>query len=222
MQDLKKLLNNDKDICGVLVEPIQCTFGDRYFPPEFFFEIRNLCDEYDIPLIFDEIQTGFCATGEIWYYQKIGIEPDILIFGKKTQLSGIMVKEKFAEIFKKPIRLEVTWDADVTDMVRCKYIIKAMKNENVLSNVDKMSKKLFKNLSAIKNIYNLRNAGLICAFDLKNEKTKNIFVKKLIKEKMLFNPTRNKTIRLRPNLLVSEKEINHASEKIEEVLKKIN
>ena len=48
----------------------------------------------------------------------------ILVFGKKTQLSGIAVAEKFATIFNNAIRLDVTWDADIIDMIRCKYIIK--------------------------------------------------------------------------------------------------
>ena len=109
------------DICGILVEPIQATYGDRYYPHSFFQGLRSIADDYDIPLIFDEIQIGFGATGKIWYFENLNVVPDILIFGKKTQLSGIMVREKFSKIFDEAIRLEVTWDADIIDMVRCKY-----------------------------------------------------------------------------------------------------
>ena len=81
-----------------MVEPIQCTNGDLYFTDNFFSGLEDIASEHDIPLIFDEIQTGFCSTGKVWYYQNLPIIPDILIFGKKTQLSGIMVNKKFSSI----------------------------------------------------------------------------------------------------------------------------
>ena len=58
-----------------------------------------------------------------------------------------MVNEKFSNIFKKPIRLEVTWDADIIDMIRCKYIIKTYKELNILKNVNKKSQLLIEGLS---------------------------------------------------------------------------
>ena len=76
----------------MIVEPVQCSAGDIHFDKQFFKEIRQACDEYDVPLVFDEIQVGFGGTGKLWYYEHLDIEPDVVIFGKKTQLSGIMVK----------------------------------------------------------------------------------------------------------------------------------
>ena len=105
------------------------------FTDEFFEGIRRISSNYNIPLIFDEVQTGFGATGKKWYFENLNIVPDILVFGKKTQLSGIMVNKNFGNIFEKPIRLEVTWDADLIDMVRCKYVIRAYKKYNILKNV---------------------------------------------------------------------------------------
>ena len=82
------------------MEPIQCTFGDYYFPKAFFTGVRELATKHDIPLIFDEIQVGFGGTGKLWYFEHLPIVPDILVFGKKTQLSGIAVQEKFSKIFE--------------------------------------------------------------------------------------------------------------------------
>ena len=90
-------------------------------------------------MIFDEIQIGFGGTGKIWYYENLPVSPDILVFGKKTQLSGIAVKEKLSKIFKNSIRLEVTWDADIVDMIRCKYVIKAYKKYEILKHVNEMA-----------------------------------------------------------------------------------
>mgnify|MGYP001250863152 CR=1 FL=1 len=210
---IKKLelkLSNNKACC-VLIEPIQCTFGDQYFPKIFLKKVRELCNKYKTPLIFDEIQTGFCATGKKWFYEHTEIIPDIVIFGKKTQLSGIMVNKKFSNIFQNPLRLEVTWDADIVDMVRCKYIIKAYKKYNVLKKVNENSDLFYKNLFQISGLFNIRRSGLLFAFDLENNTKRNNFVNKLTKNGLLCNPTRDKTVRFRPSLFVNKKEINTAS-----------
>ena len=204
---IEKFLKNG-DIAAVLIEPIQATAGDRYFNNNFFITLRELCNQYDIPLIFDEIQVGFGATGKLWYFEHLGIEPDILIFGKRAQLSGIMVKKKFAEIFKTPIRLEVTWDANVFDMIRCKYIIKAYQKYNILDNVKQAGKVLSQGFKNVKNLKNVRNCGLIVAFDFEDTKICNYYSEQMFYKGMIFNKTGDRTIRFRPSLAISEEEIN--------------
>jgi L-lysine 6-transaminase len=210
LTEIEKIIKTENNVCAILVEPIQCTFGDRYFPEAFFTGVRDIATKYDVPVIFDEIQVGFGGTGKLWYYEHLPIEPDILVFGKKTQLSGIAVRKKFARIFEKPIRLEVTWDADIMDMVRCKYIIKAYEESNILNNVSLMAERLNDGLSKIKGIKNIRYCGLIFAFDFEEKSQRDVFMKELIENKMLCNSTRDKTVRLRPNLCVSPDEIDHA------------
>ncbi len=196
----------------ILVEPIQSTFGDMYFPDSFFNGLRNLADEYDIPLIFDEIQVGFGTTGKLWFYEHIDIEPDILVYGKKTQVSGIMVKEKFAKIFENSVRLEVTWDGNIMDMVTCKYIIRAYQEYDVLRNVQLMNNKLKNGLMKMRNIMNLRECGLLFAFDFNSKEKRDKFVRCLYDNGMICNPTRDFTVRLRPNLCLTSKEVDHALE----------
>src|SRR6201996_6814824 len=86
------------DIACFLAEPIQGEGGDRHFRPEFFAAMRELCDEYDALLIFDEVQTGCGLTGTPWAYQQLGIEPDVVAFGKKTQVCGIMAGRRGDEV----------------------------------------------------------------------------------------------------------------------------
>ena len=88
-----------------------------------------------------------------------------MIFGKKTQLSGIAVQDKFSKIFKSPLRLEVTWDADIIDMIRCNYIMKVFEEESLLENVNNKSEIFLKNLKNINFLRNVRNSGLLFAFD---------------------------------------------------------
>ena len=213
LREVARVFKNENPTC-LLVEPIQCSAGDLYFDIEFFQGLRKVCDEYDVPLIFDEIQVGFGGTGKLWYFQHLDIIPDIVVFGKKTQLSGIMAIEKLGDIFKpeKSVRLEVTWDGDVSDMVRCKYIMKAYQENNILKNVADRSVELIDALTVMPQIENLRNCGLMVGFDLSNTKKRDILLSKLYKSGLVCNKTGNRSIRLRPNLNITEHEIQHAIE----------
>ena len=201
-------------ITCILVEPIQCSAGDLYYDRIFFVGLRELGKLFNVPVIHDEVQVGFGSTGHIWHYEHIGIEPDIVVFGKKTQLSGIMVKEKFGKIFEKEncTKLEVTWDADVLDMIRCKYIIQAYKKYDILDNVIEQSDRLLTGLAEIEQIQNLRNCGLIIGFDLTNQLKRDTLVKKLYNNGLICNRTGEKSIRLRPNLSLNPDEVDLALE----------
>jgi L-lysine 6-transaminase len=199
------------NIAAILVEPVQCTFGDRYFPGDFFTRLRQLCDGNDIPLIFDEIQTGFGVTGKMWYYQHLSIEPDIVAFGKKTQVSGMMAKEHLGAIIQNPMRkLELTWDGDLIDMVRCYYILEAYDRYNILANVNKRGDQLALELRDT-GLQNFRRLGLLAAFDLPSLELKKEFARICFENRLLVSPASFNCIRLRPNLNVSEEEIHEAA-----------
>lgn len=207
-----------ENIAALLVEPIQATYGDSFYPKEFFRYVRSFCTKNKICLIFDEIQVGFATTGKMWYFQHTGIEPDIVTFGKKTQVSGVMVKKNFDKIFQTPVRLEVTWDGDLLDMVRCKYILRAYQKYNILKNVNERSRQLFEGLKGIPQLKNLRGQGLIIAFDFDTKEQRDNFFKKAIRNGFICNRTRTHTVRLRPNLNVNSKEVNEALDIIKKSL----
>ncbi len=211
LQKVEESLRNN-DITCLLVEPIQCSAGDIHYDKMFFKELRRLCDKYDVPLVFDEIQIGFGGTGKLWFFQHIDVTPDIVIFGKKTQLSGIMVKDEFSQIFSREssVRLEVTWDGDISDMIRCKYVIKAYNEYDILSNVNTMSNLLSSKLSEMPEILNLRNCGLIFGFDLKNSEFRDIMIGELYDNGLICNKTGSNSIRLRPSLNLTERNIEQA------------
>ena len=208
LHQVEKQLEN-KNITCVLVEPIQCSAGDIYQDIKFFKGLRELCDTFNVPLVFDEIQIGFGGTGKLWYFEHVDVVPDIVIFGKKTQLSGIMAKEFLGKIFtpERSIRLEVTWDGDLSDMIRCKYIIEAYKKHNILDNVNKQGILLREQLSKFNHIENLRGCGLIIGFDLTTPEKRDTLVQALYKNGLICNSTGARSIRLRPNLAISEKDI---------------
>ena len=197
-----------KPVTCIMVEPIQCTAGDIYHKPDFFNKLRGLCDKYDVPLIFDEIQIGFGATGTLWYYQNLDIVPDMVLFGKKTQVSGLMCVEKLNDIFhpNNVSRLEVTWNSDTIDMIRCKHIVSAYKKHNILDNVKERGEQIKSLLSGVPEINNLRSIGLIIGFDLKDQETRDRFMQVSRDAGMICNSTGLKSIRLRPNLALTSED----------------
>ncbi len=217
------LSNEENPVTCVMVEPIQCTAGDIHHEAEFFGRIRELCDKYDVPLIFDEIQIGFGTTGKLWYFEHLDIVPDMVLFGKKTQVSGLMTVEKFNGIFDREHvnRLEVTWNSDTLDMIRCKYIVEAFKKYNILDNVIERGYEIKDRLSRIETISGLRTKGLIIGFDLKDTETRDKFMKVLYSKGMICNSTGRNSIRLRPNLNLSSEDAILGCKLIEETLNEI-
>jgi len=194
------------NIAGILIEPIQCTSGDLVFNTALILELRKLCSENCIPLIFDEIQTGFGGTGSMWYFERIGIVPDIVVFGKKTQVSGIMVKTQFSKIFDDPARLEVTWDGDVMDMIRCRAILEVYEKEKILQSVETKGQLLEERLISLG--LKCRRVGLLLAIDFESRSERDYFVEAMWGSATIMIPTGEKCVRLRPNLAVTPAEID--------------
>lgn len=209
IEELNELIEKG-GVTAVIVEPIQCTSGDIYLKKEFLQQIRDVTLQHDIPLIFDEIQTGFGATGKIWYFEHLGIEPDIVCFGKKSQVSGIMVKKEFSEGFKYPQKFCITWDGDVIDMVRAKFIIQAIKRKNLLLNVKNQGEKIEKELKKFKLFKEVRGIGVLWALEFFNKEDRDKFHQNALKNNLILNMSGENFIRMRPNLSVSNEEINHA------------
>src|SRR5687767_6462027 len=108
-------------IAAIIIEPIQCEGGDHHFRPEFLRKLREYADRFEALLIFDEVQTGMGATGTMWAYQQLGVTPDIVAFGKKTQVCGIMSTARIDDIetnvFRVSSRINSTWGGNLADMV---------------------------------------------------------------------------------------------------------
>lgn len=209
LDEVINYLNNENldNLVAILIEPIQATNGDIYLDPNKLKKIRELCTKKEICYILDEIQTGFGTTGKMWYYEHLGITPDILIFGKKAQICGIITNDKYSEIFSNPYqKLDVTFDGELIDIVRASYILKAFEKYNILKNVQKNSDYLKNALS--NKVLNYRSCGYLIAFDFCNTQQRDKFVKDCFENKLLINKAGEFTVRLRPNLTLQRHEID--------------
>ena len=213
---IEELENVTENISSVIVEPIQCTAGDIHLDVNKLRAVEDLCKANDICFIVDEIQTGFGVTGEYWYSKKIGLNPDVVIFGKKSQICGIMANDKYSDAINSEYRkLEVTFDGDLIDAVRSEYIIKAIESNNLLENITIKSELIRSNLSSV--FSNYRSKGGLIAFDFDTAEDRDEFVRGAFMNNVIVNPTSEKSVRLRPNLSFSDCELDDLLSRINAV-----
>jgi len=211
---------NPDDIACLVIEPIQGEGGDNHFRREFFSKLSKICDENDIMFMVDEIQSGVGLTGKMWAYEHFDIEPDILAFGKKTQVCGIMVGKKVDEVkdnvFNVSSRLNSTWGGNLLDMVRCQKYLEIIDEENLIKNADEQGKYLLEGLEEISEKYpiisNARGRGLMCAFDLPTPEKRDEIRNKLYSNDLIVLGCGATTIRFRPPLNINTEEIYEALE----------
>lgn len=205
------------NLVSVVVEPIQCTSGDVYLDPQLLMTLQALCREKDVCFIMDEIQTGFGVTGKMWYYEHLGLQPDVLVFGKKSQICGIVASEKYSECMKSPYRkLEVTFDGELIDAIRASYILRAYERDDLISKVNHSGERFSEILR--KKVLNYRSKGHLIAFDFDSKDNRNAFVKECYKHHLLCNPTGDCSVRIRPSLATTSREIDYFEEIVSSIL----
>ncbi|NCS87190.1 MAG: L-lysine 6-transaminase [Ignavibacteriales bacterium CG_4_9_14_3_um_filter_30_11] len=219
--------NNPNDIAVIILEPIQGEGGDNFFRKEFFVKLRQIADENEIMLMFDEVQTGVGLTGKFWaseYY----VKPDIISFGKKVQVCGIMVSDRVDEVktncFTVSSRINSTWGANLTDMVRSQRILQIIEEENLVENARVQGNYLLENLKKIQIdfpnlVSNARGLGLMCSFDLPDSTLRKGFRLACQREKVLLLGCGARSIRFRPPLNITKDELDEALGIIRKVLK---
>jgi len=222
------IAENPNDVAAIIIEPIQGEGGDNHFRDEFMVKLREICDNNDIIFIFDEVQTGIGITGKMWAHEHFSVKPDIISFGKKTQVCGMMASDRIYNfennVFKESSRINSTFGGNLVDMYRFKLILEIMCNENLFSNVQEMGDYLLKNINELVNqfpgyITNPRGQGLFCAFDLPSTIERDKMISKLLDEKVIILGSGDNSIRFRPHLNVKKKDIDIAFEKINMVCK---
>jgi len=221
--------NNRNAIACLILEPIQSEGGDNHFRKEFFHALRKICDTHDILLILDEVQTGIAMTGKMWAYQHYGIVPDVIAFGKKTQVCGILAnREKFDRVnnhvFKESSRINSTFGGNLVDMVRFKLILEVIEKENLTAQAYEKGNYLLAQIKSLvadfPQLSNPRGKGLLCSFDFEDEQTKDRFVHDAFEQKLLILGCGDKSIRFRPHLNVSFADIDDAFTIIRNILSK--
>jgi len=209
------IINNPDDIAALIIEPIQAEGGDNHFRKEFLQELRTICDESDILLIFDEVQSGVGLTGKMWAHEWF-VKPDLMSFGKKTHICGFMASKRIDDVlenvFKKPSRINSTFGGNLVDMVRAKRIFEIIVEDNLVENSRVQGEYLLNQLHALAEefpqlISNARGRGLMCAFDLDTAQNRNQLITKAYEKGLILIGCGDRSIRFRPPLTITQEEL---------------
>ncbi|MGO4877259.1 L-lysine 6-transaminase [Pedobacter psychrotolerans] len=224
----KAFVENKDDICAIIIEPIQSEGGDNHLREEFLIQLKTLADENEAFLIYDEVQTGVGLTGKFWCHQHFSekARPDIIAFGKKMQVCGILVGNKVDEVeknvFKIPSRINSTWGGNLVDMVRSSQILQIIADDQLCENAEKVGTYLKDNLANLAQQFdkmtNVRGRGLLCSFDFPNKDMRNTFISKGLEHNVMFLGCGEKTIRFRPALCIEQKHIDEGLTVMEKIL----
>ncbi|MBT6689878.1 L-lysine 6-transaminase [archaeon] len=214
----QSLKTNKDDIAGIIIEPIQGEGGDNHFRPEFIQSLEQVCNENEMLLMVDEIQTGMGTTGKMWAHQYHKVKPDLLAFGKKAQVCGIMGGPKLDQIennvFKKSSRINSTWGGNLVDLVRGARYLEIIHEDNLIENAKTVGEyflqELNNKISDNDKITNIRGQGTFIAFDAKNPQARNELWQKTWDNNLAMLTCGEKSIRFRPALTFSKEDVDTA------------
>jgi L-lysine 6-transaminase len=218
---------NPDDIACFIMEPIQGEGGDNHFRPEFLQAMQALCREFDALFVMDEVQTGCGFTGTAWAYQQLGVAPDIIAFGKKTQVCGLMaggrVDEVPQNVFAVSSRINSTWGGNLTDMVRSRRILEVIERDGLIARAASLGEHLLDGLHALAAqhdvVSEVRGRGLMCAFTLPDAQLRNAMIDRLRDdERVLVLGCGRSSLRFRPALTVSVDELDRGLAAIDRTL----
>ena len=199
------------NVAAVIVEPIQGEGGDIHFRPQYLQGLRSLARKYDALFIVDEVQTGVGLTGKMWGYEHFDLQPDLMCFGKKTQVCGCCATHKVDEVTKHVFndsgRINSTWGGNILDMIRFTILSEIIVREKWVENAAKVGDYLLDKLrNANVPIRNVRGRGLMIAFDPIDQGEAYC----RLSDRMLMLKSGDRSIRLRPPLTFSMEDADEA------------
>ena len=225
-----ELDEGDYQVGAILLEPLQGEGGVRPGDKAYFQELRQICNDTGILLIFDEVQVGMGRSGKLWGYEHLGVEPDIFTSAKGLGGGipiGAMMSKKFCDIFQ-PGEHASTFGGNPFACGVALTVCQTIEQENILSNVEARGEQLRYGLRAIaakypQQINEVRGWGLINGMELSADISLNAVdvVKAAMDQGLLLVPAGTKVIRFVPPLIVSEAEVDRALQILEGVMESL-
>lgn len=221
--DIKALKREiTENTCAFFLEPIQGEAGIKIPPKGFLKQARELCNENNILLILDEIQTGFGRTGKLFAYEHEDIKPDAVTVGKALSggfypVSALLGSKELLEVFR-PGQHGSTFGGNPLGCVAARAAMKVLKEDKLVEKSKELGEYFLNKLSKIKSPYikELRGLGLFIAIELNC--AARPFCEQLKEKGILAKETHDTIIRIAPPLVITKEEIDFAFAKIKEVL----
>ena len=213
----------DGDTAFIILEPIQGESGIHIPPDGFLQGVRKICDENEILLIFDEIQSGLGRTGRMWASEHWETTPDIMCLAKGIAggipMGATLVKSDILSVMKKGEHSS-TFGGNPVSCAAGTATIQALTQDNLLKNAELMGDKLFQGLIELKNkhsiIREVRGKGLMIGVELKFE-VKDILLEGIKNGLLLLYSGRN-ILRFLPPLVISDKDVTNTLQILDKLL----
>lgn len=212
----------DDKVCAIIVEPVQGEGGIHPATPEFLQGLRDLADQYDALLIFDEVQCGMGRTGTLWAYQQYGVEPDILTSAKPLAgglpIGAILMRQKVADAMHKGDHASTFAGGPLTTHV-AHHVVSRISDAAFLASVEAKGKLLMERLEELNSPHTveIRGKGLLVGLELDID-TSPIVAEGLKRGVLLVNAGPN-VLRFVPPLIVTEEEIARVTDTVGDILK---
>lgn len=209
MLDPERGYVDPNEVAYLIMEPIQGEGGYRLPSEAFVEEIRALCDEHDLFLVADEIQSGVGRTGEMWASDHFPIEPDVIASAKALRVGATISRE---EVFPdEKARISSTWGAgDILSSAQGVLTLDAIEEHALLDNATERGRQATEQLqdANVGGIVDVRGLGLMLAVEFETKEMRDAVIDAALKRGLLTLGCGHKTLRLLPPLDVSEREID--------------
>lgn len=218
---LENLLKQYK-VAFVISEVIQGEGGLNLGSKKFVSNLRKMTEQYGVPLVIDEVQSGMGRTGSWWAYENYGIQPDMMTVAKGLQVGAVVYDRNYDP--KEHGVLSSTWGAGSRiDMAVGVKIIETIEAERLLENAKKMGENLLNGISEVigrGDVVDVRGIGLMIGVEVGQNSHRNEIVNALFRKGLLVLPSGNRAIRIMPPLIITEDEIANGLSVLSDVFSK--
>ena len=220
-KSLKKKIN--KNTAAIMIETIGGESGIKVIPDFCLKELRKLCNKKKILLILDEVQCGISRSGDFLAFERSNVKPDIVPIAKGIgggfPIGAVLMNKKVASGMT-PGTHGSTFGGNPLAMAVGNTVMDIVSKKNFLNNIKKLSKYFLFKLNQIKDKYpniikEIRGRGLLIGIQLHKDQT--VFIKKLMKNKLLTIRAAENVVRILPPLNVKKKELDQALKIINKV-----
>lgn len=209
---IKQALEQNKNIVAVLVEPIQGEGGVNIPAADYLNQIRSLCDQHDLLMMLDEIQTGIGRTGKFLAFQHNNIIPDVCTLAKAlgngVPIGACLARGKAAQLLTAGNHGS-TFGGNPLACSAALAVLATLDEENLIEQVQRKGETIcagfIEHLQGNKHVVDIRNKGLMIGIELDNPCAE--LVKSALQQHLLINVTNETTIRLLPPLIIDEQQI---------------
>ena len=206
------------DVSSVIIEGIQGVGGIQQPSDLFMQELRELCTQYNVVLILDEIQSGYGRTGKFFAHQYAGIKPDMITvakgIGNGFPLAGVLISPEFKPVYG---MLGTTFGGNHLACAAAIAVLDIIENEKLLDNAKNIGDYLIDELAKLPGIKEIRGRGLMIGIEFEGS-IKEIRSRLLFEEKVFTGVAGTNTIRLLPPLCITLEEAKDFMQRFKRVL----